>query len=190
MPAALAFGTPLALQGAFVAWIAALAGAVVVAFALVVIARRGHSGRIGRMAAGLTALRQGGHLRAAIVMTLALMTFEVLILYCAVRAVGGPASLKPTLFAFLGAQLAFLIPGPPSSVGALEAGIVVTLGATGVDSGRALAAALLYHAVHAAVETPVGLPFLRAAAWRPWRTETPAPAVVPVAEAATADERH
>ncbi|HEY3353448.1 MAG TPA: lysylphosphatidylglycerol synthase transmembrane domain-containing protein [Polyangia bacterium] len=176
LPLALALGTPPALRWTFWVWAGAAGGCLLVAGAALIIARLGRSGVLARMARGLAALRQEGNLRVAIAQTFVYMSLETLILYAAANAAGAHIGLGAALFGFLGAELGFLIPGPPSSIGALEAGIAITLEATGVDSSHALAAALLYHAIHVIVEMPVGVPCLRSAAWRPWRT---APAAEP-----------
>jgi uncharacterized membrane protein YbhN (UPF0104 family) len=169
LPLALALGTPAALRWTFWAWAVAAGGCGLVALAAALVARHGRAGLLARMAGGLAALRRDGNLRVAVGVTMVYMSLEVLILFTAAHAAGARIGLGAALFAFLGAELGFLVPGPPSSIGALEAGIAITLEATGVDSGHALGAALLYHVVHVVVEMPIGAPCLRTTAWRPWR---------------------
>ena len=95
-----------------------MGGCAVIAGAALVIARVGRVGVLARLARGLAALRQGGSLRIAVAQTAVYMVLEMLILYTAAHAAGAHVGLGAALFGFLGAQLGFLIPGPPSSIAA------------------------------------------------------------------------
>lgn len=62
-------------------------------------------------------------------------------------------------------RLAGVVPSTPGQFGVLEAGVVLLLSALGVDKAQALAAGILYHAVHFIPVTAIGLLELR----RQWR---------------------
>jgi uncharacterized membrane protein YbhN (UPF0104 family) len=63
----------------------------------------------------------------------------------------------PAWFAALvAARVVGVLPSTPGQLGVQEAGVVVALGLFGVDGSRALAAALLHHAVHLVPITLIG----------------------------------
>ena len=72
-------------------------------------------------------------------------------------AVGVSLGIPGCFLAVLVARLAGLIPSTPGQFGVVEAGLVLALGAIGVDRERALALALLYHVAHFAPVTAAGL---------------------------------
>ena len=77
-------------------------------------------------------------------------------------AVGIALPLPAWFAALVAARLVGVLPSTPGQVGVQEAAVVVALGLFGVDSGRALAAALLHHAAHFVPVTLLGA----AALWR------------------------
>lgn len=72
------------------------------------------------------------------------------------RSVGVALPLGAWYAAMLAARLVGVVPSTPGQVGVQEAAVVVALRLFGVDGGRALAAALLHHAVHFAPVTLAG----------------------------------
>jgi len=88
-------------------------------------------------------------------------------------AVGLHASLGTALCVYLAVNLAIAVPSSPGQVGFLEAGAVLALVGLGVGESRALAVALLYHAVHLVPVTLVGSVVLLRLRWR--RAAAPAP---------------
>lgn len=64
-------------------------------------------------------------------------------------AVGQPRPIGAWLASLLAARLSGLVPTTPGQLGVQEGGVMLVLGSFGVDSNHAIAAALIYRAVHA-----------------------------------------
>ena len=83
----------------------------------------------------------------------------------ALAAVGVALPIPSWFIIVLVARLAGLLPSTPGQFGVVEAGLVIAMGVLGVDHGRALAVAILYHLAHFVPVTAIGLWELR----RQWR---------------------
>ena len=89
---------------------------------------------------------------------------DLLEIMVSLRAVGVPAGYAVALLVLIAINLAITIPAPANG-GTLELGAVIALNAVGVDRGRALAFALLYHAAQVLPVLMIGISG-GALAWR------------------------
>ena len=79
----------------------------------------------------------------------------------AAAAVGVPLPISSWFIVVLVARLAGLLPSTPGQFGVVEAGLVLAMGALGIQPTQALAVAVLYHMAHFVPVTVVGLWELR-----------------------------
>ncbi len=121
-------------------------------------------GRLQRFAAGMAVVRRGSMFASALGWTLAAHladVAEIAVCMAALRIEAPPAT---PLLVLLGVAVALAVPSTPSGIGALELGAVGALHLVGVSGERALAFALIYHAIQALPVTLLGIDGMRLAA--------------------------
>lgn len=92
-------------------------------------------------------LREPAVLVRAFGAALAASAFDFAMLWTSLRAVNVSLGLAGVAFVLLTINAAIAVPSTPGNVGALEVGAVFAVGVLGVPRARAVAFALLYHAV-------------------------------------------
>ena len=129
------------------------AGAVVVLAAL----PRRAPGVAGRFLHALRAVHADRSWIRSLLWSLLSDGVDLLLVGLCLRALG--IDVHPAVWAMvlLSINLALLLPTTPGNLGVLEAGAVVALTAAGVPPERALAFALVYHAVHLVPGTLLGV---------------------------------
>jgi uncharacterized membrane protein YbhN (UPF0104 family) len=143
----------------------AAAGGAVLAVALARRARPGDPARAAtglcarweKLRAGLSAARQPRSLARSLGFAFCGWGAEVLIAFCALRAVGlapGPGGVVAAALAVVATTASNVVAVSPGNAGPFELATVLALGGAGVEREPALAFALLYHLVHL---VPVGL---------------------------------
>lgn len=142
---------PRALIAAGIA--ALLVGAVAV---LVVRAREGKSALARVVVNATKSLRNPRAWAASYAAALVADAIDIGMIALSARAVGVPLSFVGCATVLVAVNLAIAIPAAPAHIGTLEAGAVVALVALGATEERALACALVYHAVHVVPGTLVG----------------------------------
>jgi len=98
----------------------------------------------------------GTRRKAAVLAAAGNTGFDYLALLCALHAVGANPRPSLVLLAYVGAELAALIPFTPAGLGFVEAGLVGTLALAGVSGQEALRATLLYRLVFFWLPLPAG----------------------------------
>lgn len=119
----------------------------------------------GRLARGAAVVRRGRALAAALGWSLASHAVDVAAIVVCLAALRLEVPTAAALVVLLGVTLVLALPSAPAGVGSLEVGAVAALRLVGVDEARALAFALVYHAMQVVPVTVLGLwPLRRAVA--------------------------
>jgi uncharacterized membrane protein YbhN (UPF0104 family) len=169
---AVAVPVPLLLPGlprwvGVATWV--VASALVLALATAVLLARVRpridDGLLSRFAQGLQAVNRVGPLLLACAGALASWLTDAVEVWLVLVAVGLHLPLGTPLLVLLTLNLAIAVPSTPAQVGAFELGAVVALRLLGVPDERALAFALLYHAVQLVPMSLAGADAVRLA-WR------------------------
>jgi uncharacterized protein (TIRG00374 family) len=84
---------------------------------------------------------------------------EIGIVYAAVLAVGGGASISAIFLAFVAANIVGVVSIIPGDVGVHEATVIIVLVAFGLDEPAAISATLLYRVFNKAIFLPIGFYF-------------------------------
>ncbi len=176
---ALALALPLLLRElapslTAISWLLGAAG-VAGLVAVAVLARRGGkaSGVWAQLARGAAAARDPRSLAAAIGWALASHLVDAAGIAVCLAALGIALPPAASLVVLLAVTTVLALPSAPAGVGSLEVGAVAALRLLGVDEARALAFALVYHAMQVVPVTLLGLVALRGAPSPP--TPTPDP---------------
>jgi uncharacterized membrane protein YbhN (UPF0104 family) len=166
---ALALPLPLFLPGlprsvATASWLLG-AGGIVGLVAVAWLAKRGAgaTGRLAQLARGAAAVRHGRSLAAAVGWALLSHAIDATGIGVCLLAVHIDLPPAAAVVVLLAVTLVLALPSVPAGVGSLEVGAVAALEMLGVDSARALAFALVYHAMQVLPVTLVGLVVLRKA---------------------------
>lgn len=143
--------------------IAVLAGIALVAFLALYVA----IGRVGdassarswfaRFLAGMHVLRSPRRLALAMLTLMVVWAADVGELLCVSHAVGISLSVPAAILVLFSLNVAIAVPSTPASVGALEVGMMAAMRVLGIGGERALAFALLYHALQVIPLIAVGL---------------------------------
>jgi uncharacterized membrane protein YbhN (UPF0104 family) len=105
------------------------------------------AGRVAVFLGQTRILREPTTLLRAFLACLAAWLFDLATLWASMRAVGLVEGFGVATFVLLVINAALLVPTTPGNLGTLEAGAVVALEVLHVDRAKAVAFALLYHAV-------------------------------------------
>lgn len=162
---------PVAMTGSLAIFSAVAAGGVI---AVLVVARRfrsrppGDDAAVGRVRGFLYRLAEGMYLLRSPRTWLWSLLFSLINDFAnaatvglALAAVGVSLPVPSWFIVVLVARMAGLLPSTPGQFGVIEAGVVLSLTALGVDRNQALAVAVLYHLAHFVPVTAVGLWELR-----------------------------
>ena len=143
--------------------IAVLAGVALAAFIALYVA----IGRVGdassarswfsRFLAGMHVLRSPQRLSFAMGTLMIVWAADAGELLCVSHAVGISLSVPATILVLFSLNVAIAVPSTPASVGALEVGMLAAMRVLGIQGERALAFALLYHALQVLPLIAVGL---------------------------------
>jgi predicted dehydrogenase/uncharacterized membrane protein YbhN (UPF0104 family) len=104
-------------------------------------------GILGRLRLGLTAARSPRALTGSLMASLAAWTLELIVMRIAMRAVGIALPISATVVVLMAVNVMIAIPAAPANIGTLEVGAVLGLVGFGIGKEKALAFALLYHAL-------------------------------------------
>jgi uncharacterized membrane protein YbhN (UPF0104 family) len=116
----------------------------------------------GQLARGAAVVRRGRALATALAWSLASHVVDAVTIVICLAALHIELPAASSLLVLLGVTLALALPSAPAGVGALEVGAVAALRLLGVDDARALAFALVYHAMQVIPITALGVIPLRA----------------------------
>jgi hypothetical protein len=108
----------------------------------------GTAGIVGRLRAGLAAVRQPRALLAALGWGLVGWAAEGAIAFATLAALGLPPSVAGAALAVLAGSVASVAPIAPASAGTFELATAVAVAGLGIPRDAALAFALAFHAVH------------------------------------------
>jgi glycosyltransferase 2 family protein len=140
-------------------------GGLVALAVISILAERGTRapGFWGQLARGAAVVRRGRSLGAAVVWSLLSHVVDagVIVICLAASHIALPAA--SSLLVLLGVTLALALPSAPAGIGSLELGAVAALRLLGVDDTRAVAFALIYHAIQVVPITVLGIIPLRGA---------------------------
>jgi uncharacterized protein (TIRG00374 family) len=109
---------------------------------------------LGRLREGLAAARSPRAITASLLLSLAAWALEVIVMRLALRAVGISLPLPASVVVLMAVNIFIAIPAAPANVGTFEVGAMLGLLGFGVGREKALAFALLYHALQS---VPVGI---------------------------------
>jgi uncharacterized membrane protein YbhN (UPF0104 family) len=121
---------------------------------------------VGQWARGAAALRRGRSLAGALGWALASHAVDALAIALCLAALHLHLPPASSLLVLLAVTLVLALPSAPAGMGSLELGAVAALRLLGVDEARALAFALVYHAMQAVPVTALGMREIRLAARR------------------------
>jgi len=168
----LALPLPLLLPGLPRSAVAAMwllgAGGLVALVAAWALARWGErsTGRLGQLARGAAAVRRGRSLAGALGWSLASHAVDAIAIAICLAALDLHLPAASSLLVLLAVTLVLALPSAPAGMGSLEVGAVAALRLLGVDEARALAFALIYHAMQVVPVTALGMNGIRLAARR------------------------
>lgn len=137
-------------------------GALVAAW---LVARLGDAarGRLGRLADGAAVVRRAGPFATALALSLVTHVADAVAIALCLAAVGIHAPPAAPLLVLLALAVTLAVPSTPSGLGAFELAAVAALRLLGVAPERALAFALVYHAMQVIPVTLLGLDGIRLA---------------------------
>jgi uncharacterized membrane protein YbhN (UPF0104 family) len=115
----------------------------------------------GQLARGAAVVRRGRSLATALAWSLASHLVDAAAIAICLTAVDIHLPPAASLLVLLGVTLVLALPSAPAGIGSLELGAVAALRLCGVDEERALAFALIYHAMQVIPVTLLGLIPLR-----------------------------
>jgi uncharacterized membrane protein YbhN (UPF0104 family) len=121
------------------------------------------TGFVGRLARGAAVVRRADRIGAAFGWALLSHLVDAAMIALCLAALDLRLPLAASPLILLAVTLALTLPSAPAGLGTLEAGAVAALHLLGVDDTRALAFALIYHAIQVVPVTLLGLPGIRAA---------------------------
>jgi uncharacterized membrane protein YbhN (UPF0104 family) len=123
------------------------------------LARRGAEapGWWGRLARGALVVRRGRALATALAWALLSHAADALAIALCLAALHITLPAASSLLVLVSVTLVLALPAAPAGVGSLEVGAVAALHLLGVDDARALAFALVYHAMQVVPVTALGL---------------------------------
>ena len=104
--------------------------------------------RLFALRAGLAGVRRPRALAVSTAWALAAWGVEVLVTHLTMLACGVDVGYAGAIVVLLAVNFALLAPAPPANLGSFEVGAVLALGSLGVERDRALAVALVFHALH------------------------------------------
>jgi uncharacterized membrane protein YbhN (UPF0104 family) len=107
----------------------------------------GWSGILARLRLGLAAARSPRALTGSLMASLGAWTLEVIVMRIALRAVGIALPISASVVVLMAVNVMIAIPAAPANVGTFEVGAVLGLLGYGIGKEKALAFALLYHAI-------------------------------------------
>ncbi|HZS40387.1 MAG TPA: lysylphosphatidylglycerol synthase transmembrane domain-containing protein [Polyangia bacterium] len=123
-------------------------------------------GRLGRLARGAAVVRRGRSSAEALGWSLLSHAVDAAAIAICLAALDLRLPAGAALLVLLAVTLALALPSGPAGLGSLELGAVAALRLLGVDETRALAFALVYHAMQVIPVTLLGLNGLRRTAIR------------------------
>ena len=135
------------------------AGGLIALAACWALARWGEraSGRVGQLARGAAAIRRGRSFAGALGWSLASHAVDAVAIAICLAALQLRLPAATSLLVLLAVTLVLALPSAPAGMGSLEIGAVAALRLLGVDEARALAFALIYHAMQVVPVTVLGL---------------------------------
>ena len=141
------------------------AGGLVALAAAWALARWGERARgwLGQLARGAAVMRRGRSLVAALGWSLVSHGVDAAAIAICLAALGLHLPPASPLLVLLAVTLVLALPSAPAGIGSLELGAVAALRLLGVDESRALAFALVYHAMQVVPVTVLGLSGIRKA---------------------------
>jgi uncharacterized membrane protein YbhN (UPF0104 family) len=107
----------------------------------------GWSGILSRFRVGLAAARSPRALTGSLIASLAAWTLEAIVMRVALRAVGIALPISASVVVLMAVNVMIAIPAAPANLGTFEVGAVLGLVGFGIEKEKALAFALLYHAL-------------------------------------------
>jgi uncharacterized membrane protein YbhN (UPF0104 family) len=122
------------------------------------------NGWLGQFARGAAVVRQGRSLSAALGWALLSHVVDAAMIALCLAALDLHLPLASSLLVLLAVTLVLALPSGPAGIGSLELGAVAALRLLGVDEARALAFALVYHAIQVIPVTVLGMNGVRLAA--------------------------
>jgi uncharacterized membrane protein YbhN (UPF0104 family) len=123
-------------------------------------------GRLGQLARGAAAIRRGRSFAAALGWSLASHATDAVAIVICLAALHLHVPAATSLLVLLAVTLVLALPSAPAGMGSLELGAVAALRLLGVDEARALAFALVYHAMQVVPVTVLGMYEVRRATRR------------------------
>jgi hypothetical protein len=144
------------------------------------VAKRGADagGRWGQFARGAAVARRGRSLGPALGWALGSHAVDAAMILVCLHALHVEVSWAASLLVLVGVTLVLALPAAPAGIGSLEVGAVAALHLLGVDGARALAFALVYHAVQVVPVTLLGLGWLTRHRMRTFTLAVPATTIV------------
>ena len=124
----------------------------------------GATGRLGQLARGAAVVRRGRSFAAALGWSLASHVVDAAGIAICLAALGLHLPPAAPLLVLVAVSLVLALPSAPAGIGSLEIGAVAALRLLGVDAPRALAFALVYHAMQVVPVTLLGMNGIRLAA--------------------------
>jgi uncharacterized membrane protein YbhN (UPF0104 family) len=118
-------------------------------------------GRFARFARGAAVVRQPRPFAVALGLSLLTHLVDAVGIAICLAALHIEVPLAAPLLVLIAVAVALAVPSTPAGIGALEVGAVAALRVLGVDGARALAFALVYHAMQVIPVTLLGLEGLR-----------------------------
>jgi uncharacterized membrane protein YbhN (UPF0104 family) len=142
------------------------AGGVIALGTIWALARWGEeaSGWLGQLARGAAAVRSARSFAAALAWSLLSHAVDAVAIFICLASLDLHLPPAAPLMVLLSVTLLLALPSAPAGVGTLEMGAVAALRLCGVDEARALAFALVYHAMQVVPVTLLGLEGIRLAA--------------------------
>jgi uncharacterized protein (TIRG00374 family) len=135
----------------------------------------GWRGILARLRLGLAAARSPRALTASLMASLGAWTLEAIVMRVSLRAVGIALPISASVVVLLAVNVLIAIPAAPANVGTFEVGALLGLFGYGIGKEKALAFALLYHALQAVPVAILGFSLAAREGLTGWLRERGAP---------------